>query len=127
MHGGGFLKKITFLFACLNKIHYLCPIITKIPIAIIYESLKTSNMVTPEYLEEMVKELANMSVDSLIAEFNSQVGSDYWDSVIGVRHSLLIEALIAKVVDVSAVYDGISISFERKIKLNEDKTKVLFA
>ena len=52
---------------------------------------------------------------------------DYWDSVIGVRHSLLIEALIAKVVDVSAVYDGISISFERKIKLNEDKTKVLFA
>ena len=24
MHGGGFLKKITFLFVRLNKIYYLC-------------------------------------------------------------------------------------------------------
>lgn len=28
---------------------------------------------------------------------------------------------------VSAVYDGCFISFDRKIKLNEDKTKVIFA
>ncbi len=34
---------------------------------------------------------------------------------------------IAKGVDVSAVYDGVEISFKRKIKLNEDKTKVIFA
>ena len=29
--------------------------------------------------------------------------------------------------DVSAIYDGVTISFAKKIKLNDDKTKVLFA
>ena len=35
--------------------------------------------------------------------------------------------LIAKGVDVSAVYDGVEISFSRKIALNADKTKVVLA
>ena len=38
----------------------------------------------------------------------------------------LVDTLIAKGVDVSAIYDGVEISFAKKIKLNADKTKVLF-
>lgn len=84
-------------------------------------------MVTEEYFEELKSNMAKKSVDALVAEFNRQVGSTAWTSIRGLHDSVLIDTLIAKGVDVSAVYDGVDISFARKIKLNEDKTKVLFA
>jgi hypothetical protein len=84
-------------------------------------------MVTAEYFEELKSNMAKKSVEALVAEFNRQVGSTAWTSIRGLHDSVLIDTLIAKGVDVSAVYDGVDISFARKIKLNEDKTKVLFA
>ena len=84
-------------------------------------------MVTEEYFEELKSNMAKKSVDALVAEFNRQVGSNAWTSIRGLHDSVLIDTLIAKGVDVSAVYDGVDISFARKIKLNDDKTKVLFA
>ena len=45
----------------------------------------------------------------------------------GLHDSVLIDTLIAKGVDVSAVYDGVTISFARKIALNADKNKVVLA
>jgi hypothetical protein len=84
-------------------------------------------MVTAEYFEELKSNMAKKSVDALVAEFNRQVGSTAWTSIRGLHDSVLIDTLIAKGVDVSAIYDGVEISFARKIKLNADKTKVLFA
>lgn len=84
-------------------------------------------MVTKEYFDELQEEMANMSVEALVAEFNQQVGRRSWTSIRGLHDSVLIDTLIAKGVDVSAVYDGVTISFKRKIKLNEDKTRVIFA
>ena len=66
-------------------------------------------------------------VESLVEDFNKQVGSRAWTSIRGLHDSVLIDTLIAKGVDVSAVYDGVTISFARKIALNADKTKVVFA
>lgn len=83
-------------------------------------------MVTEEYFEELKSNMAKKSVDALVAEFNRQVGSTAWTSIRGLHDSVLIDTLIAKGVDVSAIYDGVDISFARKIKLNDDKTKVLF-
>ena len=83
-------------------------------------------MVTEEYFEELKSNMAKKSVEALVAEFNRQVGSTAWTSIRGLHDSVLIDTLIAKGVDVSAVYDGVDISFARKIKLNDDKTKVLF-
>ena len=48
-------------------------------------------------------------------------------SIRGLHDSVLIDTLIAKGVDVSAVYDGVTISFARKIALNADKNKVVLA
>lgn len=84
-------------------------------------------MVTKEYFDELTESMAKKSVESLVAEFNKQVGSRAWTSIRGLHDSVLIDTLIAKGVDVSAVYDGVTISFERKIKLNADKNKVIFA
>ena len=84
-------------------------------------------MVTKEYFDELQEEMASKSVEALVKEFNQQVGNRGWTSIRGLHDSVLIDTLISKGVDVSAVYDGVDISFKRKIKLNEDKTKVIFA
>ena len=82
-------------------------------------------MVTKEYFDNLQKEMASKSVEALVKEFNQQVGNTGWTSIRGLHDSVLIDTLKAKGVDVSAVYDGVDISFKRKIKFNEDKTKVI--
>ena len=84
-------------------------------------------MVTKEYYDDLQKEMANKSVEALVEEFNKQVGSRAWTSIRGLHDSVLVDTLIAKGVDVSALYDGVTISFARKIKLNDDKSKVTIA
>ena len=83
-------------------------------------------MVTKDYYDELQESMAKMSVESLVEEFNKQVGSQAWTSIRGLHDSVLVDTLIAKGVDVSVVYDGITISFNRKIALNADKNKVEF-
>ena len=82
-------------------------------------------MVTEEYYKKLQADMASRSVESLIAEFNQQVGSRSWSSIRGLHDSVLIDTLIAKGIDLSAVYDGVDISFKNHIALNEDKTKVV--
>lgn len=82
-------------------------------------------MVTEEYYKNLQADMASRSVESLIAEFNQQVGSRAWTTIRGLHDSVLIDTLIAKGIDVSAVYDGVDISFKNHIALNEDKTKIV--
>ena len=82
-------------------------------------------MVTKEYYDELKESMAKQSIESLIDEFNSQVGSTAWTSIRGLHDSVLIDTLIAKGIDVSAIYDGVSISFNRKVKLNGNKLELL--
>ena len=84
-------------------------------------------MVTEEYYKNLQADMASRSVKSLVAEFNQQVGSHAWTSIRGLHDSVLIDTLIAKGVDVSAIYDGVTISFSKKVKLNDAKNKVIFA
>lgn len=82
-------------------------------------------MVTEEYYNKLKDDMAKKSVEELIIEFNQQVGSRAWTSIRGIHDSVLIDTLIAKGIDVSAVYDGVDISFKNHIALNEDKTKIV--
>ena len=84
-------------------------------------------MVTKEYFDEFTESMAKMSAEALIEEFNKQVGSRAWTSIRAIHDRVLVDTLVARGDDVSAVYDGVTISFARKIKLNADKTKVVFA
>ena len=84
-------------------------------------------MVTHEYFEELKENMAKKSIESLVSEFNRQVGRRAWTSIRGLHDSVLIDTLIAKGVDVSAVYDGVEISFARKIALSKDKKQIIFA
>lgn len=84
-------------------------------------------MMTEEYYNELQEKMAKMSVEALVADFNKQVGRRSWTSIRGVHDSILIDTLIDKGVDVSAVYDGVTISFMRKIALDDEKKKIVFA
>lgn len=82
-------------------------------------------MVTEEYYNELKESMSKRGAESLVAEFNEQVGRQAWTSIRGVHDSILVDTLVAKGIDMSAVYDGVTISFSKKIKLNEDKNKVV--
>ena len=82
-------------------------------------------MVTKEYYDQLQSDMAKKSIDALIDEFNQQVGSRSWTSLRGLHDSVLIDTLIAKGIDVSAVYDGVNISFAHKIALDKDKNKMI--
>lgn len=82
-------------------------------------------MVTEEYYNKLKEDMEKRSVESLIEEFNQQVGNTGWTSIRGIHDSVLIDTLIAKGVDVSAVYDGVNISFKKKVSLNETRTIII--
>ena len=75
-----------------------------------------------------VARLSSTPVPQLIEYFNREVGTRAWTSERGAFDTALIDALINKGIDVSAVYDGSGISFKHKVSLNaESKTLITLA
>lgn len=73
-----------------------------------------------------VARLSSTPVPQLVEYFNREVGSRAWTSERSAYDTALIDALINKGIDVSAVYDGTSISFNHKVSLNAE-SKMLIA
>ena len=75
-----------------------------------------------------VASLSSTPVPQLIEYFNREVGTRAWTSERGAFDTALIDALINKGIDVSAVYDGSGISFKRKVSLDAaSKTLIALA
>ena len=68
--------------------------------------------------------LNHQSTESLIEQFNSQVGKRCWASTRAAHDAAIIDTLVDRGVDVSAIYDGESISFNEHVVLNEDLNKL---
>ena len=66
----------------------------------------------------------HQSTEALVDQFNAQVGKRCWASARAAHDTALIDTLIDRGVDVSAVYDGESISFNKHVVLNEDLNKL---
>lgn len=66
----------------------------------------------------------HQSTEALVEQFNSQVGKRCWASARAAHDMALIDTLIDRGVDVSAVYKGESISFKEHVVLNEDLNKL---
>lgn len=64
--------------------------------------------------------ISHLSTEELVEQFNSQVGKRCWASARAVHDTAIIDTLIKRGIDVSAVYDGVSISFSEHVVLNED-------
>ncbi len=66
----------------------------------------------------------SLSTEALVEQFNALVGKRCWPSARAAHDAALIDTLVDRGVDVSAVYDGESISFRDHVVLNEDLNKL---
>ena len=66
-----------------------------------------------------------MPIFQLVELFNKEVGNRGWTSERCAFDAALIDAFINKGVDVSAVYDGTSISFRQKVTLDSESQKLI--
>ena len=62
---------------------------------------------------------AAASTQSLVEEFNRQVGSNAWTSARAVHDQALIAELQGRGIDITVIYDGHSIDFNRHVRLDE--------
>ena len=62
---------------------------------------------------------AAMSTSSLVESFNAQVGNTGFNSARATHDIALIDELIARGIDVSAIYSNGKISFANKVILDE--------
>ena len=68
--------------------------------------------------------VSHQSTEALVEQFNALVGKRYWASARAAHDAALIDTLVDRGVDVSAVYDGASILFREHVVLNEDLNKL---
>ena len=76
-------------------------------------------------LQEFAARFAAASTQSLITEFNRQVGSNAWTSTRAVHDQALIAQLQGRGIDLSAVYDGRSINFSWPVRLDETTSSLV--
>lgn len=69
-------------------------------------------------------EVKHLSTEALVEQFNYLVGKRCWASARAAHDTALMNTLNDRGVDVSAIYDGESISFKEHVVLNEDLNKL---
>ncbi len=77
--------------------------------------MSTKNNSVPDYAARF----AAASTQSLVEEFNRQVGSNAWTSARAVHDQALIAELQGRGIDITGIYDGHSIDFSHHIRLDE--------
>ena len=70
-------------------------------------------------LQEFTARFRAASTQSLVEEFNRQVGNAGWTSARANHGQALISEFRNRGIDTSAVYDGHSIDFSRCVRLDE--------
>ena len=83
--------------------------------------MSTNNNSVPDFAARF----AAASTQSLVEEFNRQVGSNAWTSARAVHDQALIAELQGRGIDLSSVYDGNSIDFSRPVRLVETTSSLV--
>ena len=81
-------------------------------------------MSTNNSLQEFAARFAAASTQSLVEEFNRQVGSNAWTSARAVHDQALIAELQGRGIDISAVYDGHITDFNH-VRLDETGNRLI--
>lgn len=74
--------------------------------------------------DDFAVRFAASSLNSLVESFNRQVGSRGFTSARAAFDNALMDELIRRGIDVSAVFDGTAISFSHKVLLDTELSKV---
>ena len=83
--------------------------------------MSTNNNSVPDFAARF----AAASTQSLVEEFNRQVGSDAWTSARAVHDQALIAELQSRGIDITGIYDGHSIDFSHHIRLDEATNRLV--
>ena len=67
------------------------------------------------------------SIQELVDIFNQSVGNRGWTSMRAVHDQILIEEIIRRGIDVSAIHEGNTTDFTRKVVYDESQRKLLIA
>ena len=76
--------------------------------------MSTNNNSVPDFAARF----AAASTQSLVQEFNRQVGSNAWTSARAVHDQALIAELQSRGIDISAINDGHSTDFNHHVRLD---------
>ena len=78
-----------------------------------------------QLFSSFASQFVEAALSSLIHSFNAQVGKRGWSAARVSHDAALIEELQHRGIDVSAVYDGKTISFAHHIGLDEKSMKII--
>lgn len=84
-------------------------------------------MVNNILLFQFASQFAEASLTSLVESFNAQVGNHGFNSARAAYDYALINELIRRGIDVSAIHDGKKTSFAHKVKLDIAANKLILA
>ena len=68
------------------------------------------------YYTKYALQFADMQIPELVTVFNAQVGNHGWSSMRAYHDQALIDEFKRRGIDVSAIYDGKSISFAHSVR-----------
>ena len=77
-------------------------------------------------LSQFASQFAEASLTSLLESFNTQVGNRGFNSTRAAHDHALIDELVRRGIDVSAISDGHSISFAHHVALDETAMRLVF-
>ena len=72
------------------------------------------------FYNDFAARFAASTLTSLVESFNSQVGNRGFNSVRAAHDNALIDELVRRGIDVSAVFDGTTISFAHYVELDNN-------
>lgn len=70
------------------------------------------------FYNDFAARFAACTLTSLVESFNTQVGKRGFNSVLAANDQALIDELVRRGIDVSAVFDGTTLSFSHHVELN---------
>lgn len=73
------------------------------------------------FYNDFAARFAASTLTSLVKSFNSQVGNRGFNSVRAAHDKALIDELVRRDIDVSAVYDGTATSYAHHVELDNNR------
>lgn len=73
------------------------------------------------FYNDFAAHFAASTLTSLVRSFNSQVGNRGFNSVRAAHDKALIDELVRRGIDVSAVFDGTALSFVHHVELDNNR------
>ncbi len=75
--------------------------------------------------QQFAAQFAAASINSLVDSFNSQVGNRGWAIARSAHDAALIDELQKRGIDITAIYDGTSISFSQHVHYDDAQKKLI--